>query len=129
MTLLLVLASNAVAIWLASRWVNGVEVTMPEPRDSLTVVLVFLGIALVFTAVNALVKPLVSFFSLPFIILTLGLFLLVVNGLMVLLTSWLSEFSGYGLHVDGLWTAIKAGLVIWIVNWVLGIFLPEPERG
>lgn len=125
MTLFLVLVSNAVAIWLATRWVDGVGVTTPEPHDNLTVILTFLGVALIFTIVNALVKPIVTFFSLPFVVLTLGLFLLVVNGLMVLLTAWLSEFSGYGLDVDGLWTAIKAGFVIWIVNWVLGIFLPD----
>ena len=125
MTLILVLASNAVAIWLADQWVNGVAVTTPPPHDSTTTLLVFLGIALVFAVVNALVKPLINLLSLPFIVLTLGLFLLVVNGLMVLLTSWLTEFSGYGLHVDGMWTAIKAGLVIWIVNWVLGIFLRD----
>jgi putative membrane protein len=128
MTLFLVLVSNAVAIWLASRWVDGVDVATPPPHDTLVVVLTFLGIALIFTIINAIVKPIITFFSLPFVVLTLGLFLLVVNGLMVMLTAWLSEFSGYGLDVDGLWTAIKAGIVIWLVNWVLGIFLPDGAR-
>ena len=54
--------------------------------------------------------------------------LLLVVGVLLLLTAWLDGFTGYGLSIDGgLWTAIKAAIVIWLVNWVLSIFLPDRD--
>ena len=87
-----------------------------------------LGLAVtttLFTVVNAFVKPLVQLLSLPLLILTLGLFTLVVNALMLLITAWLSEFTDYGLTVEGFWTAFWGALIISIVNWVLGLLVPD----
>lgn len=72
-------------------------------------IVVLLGIAAVFTVVNIFVKPLVKLLSLPLLILTLGLFTLVINALMLLLTAWLSSQTDYGLTVDGFWTAVWGG--------------------
>ena len=69
---------------------------------------------------NAIVTPIVMLLSLPFIILTLGLMIFVVNALMLMLTSWISEQIGLDFHVDGFWTAVWGSIVISIVSWLIG---------
>ncbi|NCD20877.1 MAG: phage holin family protein, partial [Actinobacteria bacterium] len=95
---------NGVAIWLASLLLSGLH--LAEGEDTGTQVLIVAVVALVFTLVNMIVKPLVKVLSLPLLILTLGLFSLVVNALMLMLTSWISTNLGYGLEVDGFWWAV-----------------------
>ncbi|NMN97935.1 phage holin family protein [Antrihabitans stalactiti] len=125
MVLVIRLAITAFAIWLAARWVDGIDIIYPKEKDDWWQFVVLAGIAIVFTAVNALVKPVVKLFSLPLLILTLGLFLLVINGLMLLLTAKITETTEYGLRVDGFWTAVWGALVISIVNWLLGVLVPD----
>ncbi|WP_149179484.1 phage holin family protein [Streptomyces sp. TRM49041] len=108
----------AVAIWLLQ------DITLTGEstgRKTWTLILV----ALVFGVVNFLVKPLVQLFTLPLFVLTLGLFTLVVNALMLLLTSWLADQLGLGFHVDGFWTAVLGGLIISVVSWALNLVLPD----
>ncbi|WP_054815977.1 phage holin family protein [Nocardia arizonensis] len=127
MQLVIRLIINAVAIWLAAAWVEGIDIKSPD-QDTGTKIIVVLAVAAVFTLVNALVKPLVQLLSLPLVVLTLGLFLLVVNALMLLLTAWITDaFSDYGLAVSGFWTALLGGIVIALVNWVLGILVPDGD--
>ncbi len=80
------------------------------------------------TLVNAIVKPLVKLVSILFYILTLGLFFLVVNALMLLLTSWITGFTDYGLEVDGFWTAVLAGLIITVISVILTVILPDGKK-
>ncbi len=75
-----------------------------------------LVLGLIFGLVNALVKPLVSLLTCPFILLTFGLFIFVINGLMLLLTA---NLSGGRLVVDGFWWAVVGGIIMGIVNLVL----------
>ena len=75
---------------------------------------------LVLGLVNLIVKPIVSFFSFPLILLTLGLFYLVINGLMLYLAAFLLD----GLRVDGCLPAILGGLVIAAFNWVVRALTP-----
>lgn len=117
---------NAAAIWLATVLLDGLEVVGGD--DTTSRVLVFLAVALVFGLVNAVVRPIVAFLSFPLYILTLGLFTLVVNALMILLTGWLSEMTDYGLRVDGFWTALLAGLVIAVVSFVLSVVVPGARQ-
>ncbi|MFJ9540056.1 phage holin family protein [Streptomyces sp. NPDC101225] len=84
-------------------------------------------VALIFGLVNFLVKPIVKLLSLPLMILTLGLFTLVVNALMLLLTSWLAGKFDLSFHVDGFWTAVLGGLIISIVSWALHVVLPDED--
>ncbi|MBR7678664.1 phage holin family protein, partial [Streptomyces daliensis] len=65
--------------------------------------------------------------SLPLLILTLGLFTLVINALMLLLTSWLSDKLDLSFHVEGFWTAVLGGLIISIVSWALNMALPDKD--
>ena len=126
MYLLLRLVFNALAIWIASLWVDGIEITQAGSTGGQ--IIVVLVIALIFGLVNALVKPIVKFFALPFYVLTLGLFTFVVNALMLMLTSWLTEFTRWGLFVDGFWPALLGSLVISILTWVLSPLARRPRR-
>lgn len=84
-------------------------------------ILYLLLTGLVIGALNLLVKPLVTLLSLPLIVLTLGLFFLVINGLMLLVASALLS----GLDIDGCLPAILGGLVLGIFNWLVRAFTPE----
>ncbi|MFJ3584461.1 phage holin family protein [Streptomyces sp. NPDC090127] len=84
-------------------------------------------VALVFGLVNFLVKPIVKLISLPLFILTLGLITLVINALMLLLTSWLADQFDLSFHVEGFWTAVLGGLIIAVVSWALNVLLPEGD--
>ncbi|MHC3471292.1 phage holin family protein [Streptomyces sp. 7R007] len=84
-------------------------------------------VALIFGFVNFLVKPVVKLLSLPLLILTLGLFTLVVNALMLMLTSWLAGKLDLSFHVEGFWTAVLGGLIISIVSWALHVVLPDED--
>jgi putative membrane protein len=83
-----------------------------------------LGVAVVFSIVNTLVRPILAFFSLPFIILTLGLFLVVVNAAMLELTDALTD----SLVVDGFGSAILGALVISLVSLIVGGVLKDEKR-
>jgi putative membrane protein len=110
MTKLLVrIAINAVAIGFAAWLLPGIRVV-----DNSIGTYILLGV--LFGVVNALVKPLVTLLSCPLVILTLGLFVLVINGLMLQLTATL---SGGLLQVNGLGTAMVAGVVMGVTNMVL----------
>ncbi|MFE1293587.1 MULTISPECIES: phage holin family protein [unclassified Streptomyces] len=84
-------------------------------------------VALIFGLVNFLVKPVVKVLTFPLYILTLGLFTLVVNALMLLLTSWVSGKIDLSFHVEGFWTAVLGGLIISIVSWALHVVLPDED--
>ncbi|SEE70967.1 phage holin family protein [Ruania alba] len=126
MSFLIKVLINGVALWLTSLWVSGVDFRTDD--TPLNTVIVVAAVALLFTVVNAIVKPLVKLVSILFYILTLGLFFLVVNALMLLLTSWITGFTDYGLTVDGFWTAVLAGLIITIIAVVLTVVLPDGKK-
>jgi len=111
------LVVNAAALWVATRIVPGVTFTGDW--------LAFFGVALTFGIVNAIVRPVAWLFSLPFILVTLGLFLLVVNGLMLWLTSAVSSTLGLGFHVGGFWAAFFGALVVSVVSAVLSMVLKD----
>ncbi|MFD7164979.1 phage holin family protein [Streptomyces violascens] len=111
-------AALAVAIWL----VKNITLTGDNTgKKALTLVLV----ALVFGVVNFVVKPVVKFLSFPLFILTLGLITLVINALMLLLTSWLADKLNLSFHVEGFWTAVVGALIISIVSWAMHVVLPD----
>src|SRR5690606_6963801 len=127
-SLILRLIINAVGLWLAVELVDGIDFTDPAgTSDTTRAVITLVVLAAIFTVVNALVKPLVKLLSLPLVILTLGLFLLVVNALMLMLTAWLCGFTEYGLTIDGFWAALWGGVIIAIVNFVLGLVVPDRD--
>ena len=82
-------------------------------------------VAAIFGLVNSFVRPVVRLLSLPLYLLTLGLFFLVVNTLMLLLTAWIAEQGGIDFHVDGFWTAMVGAVVISVTSWLLGLVLRD----
>ncbi|MBX9243896.1 phage holin family protein [Actinotalea ferrariae] len=126
MAFLLRVIVNAAAIWLATQVLAGLDVVGGD--DTTTTVLVLLGVGLVFGLVNAVVKPIVKLISFPIYILTLGLFTLVVNALMLMLTGWLSELTDYGLRIDNFGTAVLGALIISVISFLLSVVLPSGKK-
>jgi putative membrane protein len=113
---------NAAALWVAAWLLPGL--------DFQGTIVQLLLVAAVFGIVNSLVRPILTVLTCPLIVLTLGLFTLVINALMQLLTGVLSERWGLGFTVGGFWAAFWGGLVVGLVSVVLSLVLPGPrERG
>jgi putative membrane protein len=124
--LLTTAAGVTVATWL----LGGIYFTGPasggaELKHKLVPLLV---VALILGFVSSFVKPVVTFFSIPFIIFTIGLFLLVINALMLMLTAWIAGRLGIGFHVVGFWNALWGSIVISLVNWFIGVTVLEDDK-
>jgi putative membrane protein len=120
MRFLLRLLINAVALWAAVRLVPGVSFS----GNPVTL----LGVALVFGILNAIVRPILMLLSLPALLLTLGLFTFVINGVLLWLTSALSRSLGLGFNVRGPGAAIVGALVVTVVSFVLSLFLGREKQ-
>jgi putative membrane protein len=115
MNLIIRLIINALALWLATRLVDGI---------SFDGQIAFLFVvALVFGAVNTIVKPILMVLTFPFLIVTLGLFLLVLNAAMLWLTGAISDAAGLGFHVSSFKAAFIGGLVVSVVSFVLSLMV------
>jgi len=122
MRLILRLLANAGALAVATWLLSGITLTAPTTGRK---VLTLLIVALIFGIVNAIVKPIFTLVTAVAVLLTLGLFLIVINALMLLLTSWISDQVNLGWHVEGFWTAVLASIVISIVSAILGSVLSD----
>lgn len=115
------LVTTAIALAVAAWLIDGVRFRGPtsgqaELEEKLLPLLV---VALILGTVTAFVKPVLQLLSLPLIVLTLGLFLLVINAAMLKLTAWIADLFDLGFRVDGFWPAVGGALVITIVTWVV----------
>lgn len=118
MRLLIWLATNVVAVGVAAWIVPGIRFTDGSQLADYWPTLI--GVGVILGLVSSIVKPVVKLLSLPFIILTLGLFLWVINALMLMLTGWLAGQLDLGFRVgDFFWSALLGALVISLVNWGL----------
>lgn len=117
MPFLVRLLVNAAALWVATRVVPGVTYDGGA--------LPMLGVALVFGVLNASLRPLAKILTFPLIILTLGIFALVINGLMLWLTSSLSSALGLGFHVSGFWPAFWGAVVVSLVSMLLSLLIRD----
>ncbi len=115
MRIIVKLLVNAAALWVAAEIIEGVALD----DGFLTVLLV----ALVFGLVNTFIRPILKLISLPVLILTLGLFTLVINTAMLGLTALLLE----SLTIDGFWSAFLGALVITLVSWALNWLVPNDD--
>ncbi|MFE3452303.1 LURP-one-related family protein [Nonomuraea sp. NPDC059194] len=109
-----------VSLWVTTLIVDGVDVQTDSTSEE---ILTFAAVGLIFGVVNVVLKPIIHVLGCAFYVLTLGLFALVVNGGLLLLTSWLSGLLHLPFHVDGFWSAVWGSLIISVVSWVLGLFL------
>ena len=124
MKLLVWLTVNALALGAAIWLFDDITLTADD-NVNFAIQLALTGA--VFGVVSSFVKPIVKLLSLPFIILTLGLLLFVINALMLLLTSRLSDVFGLGFHVEGFWTAVFGSIVISIAGVILEAILPSGD--
>lgn len=128
MRLLTWLATNAIALAVAALLIDGIRFTGPihgaaEIKHKLVPLLV---VALILGVVTSVVKPILTLLSIPFIIVTLGLFLLVINAGMLLLTDRLANALDIGFRVSGFWPAVGGAIVITIATWVVdGLIGPD----
>lgn len=122
---------NGLALWVASWILPGLDIStsatteavansgVSQGTNAVGVILAYLFIGLIFGVVNAFVRPVVSFLSLPITILTLGLFTIVINAAMLYLTSWISSYTPVHFTIDSFfWTAVLAAIIITIISLV-----------
>ena len=110
---------NGVAIWFATLILSGMEVVGGSSGWQNAGIILL--IALVFGIVNAIVKPIVALLSIPLYILTLGLFTIVVNALMLMLTAWITEATDWGLRINNFGTACWGAIIVSVVSLVLSV--------
>ena len=118
------LVVNALALGAATWLFDGITLDGSSDGDK---VLTLLIVGAIFGVITSFVRPIVQLLSLPLIILTLGLMLIVINALMLMLTSWIAEKADLGFHVDGFWTALWGSIVISICSIVLESLFPHPR--
>lgn len=114
--LLIITLVNAAAVWVAAAIVGGVELSSSWGGVLL--------VGALFGVVNAFLKPLAMFLSFPAILLTLGVFILVVNAAMLGITAAITDH----LNIGGFWSAIAGAVVVSFVSWAISTFLPEDKK-
>ena len=113
-------AITAVALVVAVWLIPGIRIESQNAWIAVGLMAVILGF------VNAIIRPVLMFFSCGCIILTMGLFMIVVNGLALWSASWISvNMFNVGFYVDGLWPAILGSIVVSIVSFLLSLLLPD----
>jgi putative membrane protein len=116
---------NGIALWVAAWLVSGVHLG-EAGADTTTNILTILLVATIFGVVNAFVKPIITFLSIPFVVITLGLFLVVLNAAFLELVAWISGLLGLAFSIDEFWwDAIWAAVIISIVSWALSFLLDD----
>lgn len=120
MRFILRLLATAAALWVAVAIIPGITYDGGW--------LGFLAVALVFGLVNAVIRPILAFLTCPLVVLTLGLFVFILNGLMLWLTSEIAEAFGIAFQVRGFWAAVIGALIVGIVSTVLNLFVGKPKR-
>lgn len=126
---------NAAALWVAAWILPGINLSISTSNGfvadhpAVGKVIAFIFIGLVFGLVNAMVKPVAKFVSLPVTVLTLGLFTVVINAAMLWLTSWVSDFTPVHFTMDSFFfTAIWAAIIVSIISMLMGSLTKKGER-
>lgn len=122
MGLLVRLLISALALWVTTLLVPGIEVDGGSTTDKAVTLVV---VALIFGVVNAVIKPLIKVVGCVFYILTLGLFALVVNALLFLLTDRIAGAFNLPFHISGFWAAFWGAIVMAVVTWAISVLVPD----
>lgn len=113
-------AALAVATWL----ISGIDM---NTDDNVEAAGTFLAVAVIFGLINAVLKPIIKVFGCAFYVLTLGLIALVVNGLLLMLTSKIAEELKLPFEVTGFWPAFWGAIVVGVVSWLILLVLGEDD--
>jgi putative membrane protein len=119
------LVITAIALWVSTLIVDGIEVTTDNTGEK---ILTLLGVALIFGLVNAIIKPIIKVIGCVFYILTLGLISLVVNALLFLLVSWVAGQLHIPFHVSGFWAGFWGAIIVGLVGWIVGLAFGVPKK-
>jgi putative membrane protein len=122
MKVLLRVAITAVALFVATAVVPGIQLLAGTTLSKVTTLVV---VALIFGVTNTVLKPVIKTLGCVFYVLTLGLFGLVVNGLLLWLTSWVAGKLSEPFHITGFWPAFWGAIIVGLVGWLLSITLGE----
>jgi len=114
---------NAVALWLTTILLPTQVAIYPPGMVMAPFALTVLWVSVIFGLVNGTLGTVLRFLSFPLFILTLGLFALVLNALLLMFIAWISTLLGAGLTVNGFWGAFWGSIVLSLVSWVLGLIL------
>ena len=125
MRFLLRVLVSAAALGVATWAVPGIELQAASGWSRLGTLL---AVALIFGVINATLKPLIKIVGCAFYVLTLGLIALVVNGLLLWLTSWIAGKLSLPFHVTGFWPAFWGAIIIGLVSWLLGLLIGDKRR-
>ncbi len=121
-------ALTGFALWLVTKFIHGIRFV--GGHSTLQTVGIIFVVAVIFGLVNAFIKPIVQLLAIPLYVLTLGLFHIVVNALMLWITAWITAHTTHwGLQIDHFWwTAIWASIVLSIVSWELSLVIRDVSR-
>lgn len=119
---------NAFAIWIVTLIPPLTVSVIPfAPHQTLQLVLTLLAVGAIFAIVNAIIGTVIRIVAFPLYILTLGLISLVVNGLLLWITAWLTHWWDWGLRIESFWWGVLAALIITLINGFFGMLL-RPQR-
>lgn len=122
-------ALTGFALWVVTLIVPGIYFVWGADDNTVKKVGIVLLVALLFGLLNAFIKPIVQILAIPLYILTLGLVHIVINALMLWITSWFTRNVHWGLTVDSFWwTAIWGAIVLSLVGWALGVLVRDVNR-
>lgn len=126
MGILIRLAISAVALWIATLVIDGIAVSTDSTLEKIGTLLL---VAAIFGLVNGVLRPIIKVVGCAFYVLTLGLIALVVNGALLLLTSWIADQLDLPFHVDDFWpSAVLGALVVGVISWLLNMVVPDFGR-
>ena len=125
MRLIIRVLVTAASMLVATLLLPGIEITAGSTASK---VLTLIAVALIFGVINAVLKPIVKVVGCVFYILTLGLIGLVVNALLLLLTSWVADKLNLPFHITGFWPAFWGAIIIGVVGWLLNITLGREKQ-
>lgn len=121
-------ALTGLALWIVTLMVDGIYFVGGDTR--LQRIGIIFVVAVIFGLVNAFIKPIVQILSIPLYVLTLGLFHIVINALMLSITAWITRHTTHwGLAINHFWwDAIWAAIVLSVVSWFLSLVLRDARR-
>jgi putative membrane protein len=125
MSYLIRLAISAVALWVTTLIISGVQVTADS---TIKKVLTLIVVAAIFGIVNAVLRPIIKTLGCGLYVLTLGLIAVIVNGLLFLLTSWIAGGLNLPFHVDNFWpSAVLGAIIVGLISWALSLIVPDKQ--
>ena len=125
MRFLIRVLASAAALAVATALVSGIELTTASVTSK---VLTLIAVALIFGVINAILKPIIKVVGCAFYLLTLGLIALVVNALLLWLTSWLAGKLTLPWHITGFWPAFWGAIIVSVVSWLLSILIRDRDK-